>query len=101
MKTQYESIFDALEPGDIVWTLSESSSSNMTAYVRCFVVMGGEIQEITGRVCDKIKYTWNQNRRAIAVSGCGFDRSYDVVYALSLALFPEDKTGYKLKHKRM
>lgn len=101
MKTTFNTILEALEPNDTVYTLSETSSSNMTAYVRCFIVMGGEIQEITHSVNERIKYPWNTGRGAIAVGGCGFDRSFDVVYALSSAIFDGERAGYRLKHRRL
>lgn len=102
MKTIENGIIAALEPGDSVYTLVGGySSSGLTRWVRVFVSpSAGEIAEITYPVARRISAGYSEKRAGIIVRGCGFSAGFDVVSALSLALFGPGNT-YTLKQKSL
>ena len=89
MKTLKEipSILKGLKPGDKVYTqVSHVARSGMMRRVRVYIVDDGEIRDVTYHVGQVIGS--NVNDDGIKMGGCGYDVTFEVVYSLGRAMFP-------------
>lgn len=77
-----------IKPGDTVYTLCESvSSSGMTRRIKCFIVVDGQIRDITYRV--HVVSGYRIDGGCLIVQGCGMDMGFSVVYDFSSNLYRE------------
>lgn len=98
-----------IQEGATIYTMSESSSSGLTHYVRLFITA----QDL-GSPADIVNITYTagtllgwpvvdrNGRRYIKVSGGGMDMAFHTVYSLSSVLFAgQDRAGYVLNHRAL
>lgn len=77
-----------IKPGDTVYTLCESVPSFVTMRrIKCFIVVDGQIRDITYRV--HIVSGYHMDGGCLIVRGCGMDMGFSVVYDFSRNLYRE------------
>lgn len=83
--------------------LRHVSRSGMTRWISLIVFdkKTGELLDISYQAAKILKWSFDINRHAVKVSGCGMDMGFHLVYSLSRELYHQKgKTkdaGYKLK----
>lgn len=98
-----------IKEGQTIYTISESSSSGLTHYIRLFITaedMGSpaDIVNITATAGKVLGWPVvdRGGRWFIKVSGGGMDMSFHTVYTLSSVLFAgQDRAGYVLNHRAL
>jgi hypothetical protein len=80
-----------LKPGSTVHTLVDHvAPSGMTRWIRCFVVKGDNVRDISWMVAAAAGYNLDtRNHSGLEVGGCGMDMGFSVVYNLSRTMFPD------------
>lgn len=74
-------------PGTVVYTtVRRVASSGMSRHISCFVVVKGEIRDVSYRVATAIGWRFSDKTHAIVANGCGMDMGYHTVSVLSYAL---------------
>lgn len=85
-----EQLLERLSPGDKVWTVVDHvSSSGMTRWIRCFVVVGGDLVDVSWLVAPVVQSPLHsRGHLGVERGGCGMDMGFDLVYSLARALWP-------------
>ncbi len=82
-----------LKPGRTIYTdVKQVSRSGMSRHIKCYIVDGGKIQNITWHISRVLGYSIDRDDGGLKVSGCGMDMGFHVIYNLAYTLFPK---GYK------
>lgn len=97
-----------LPPGTTVYcTLRHVSRSGMNRLISLAVVDDGRLVDISYRVAEATGDSYDHNKGAIRVGGCGMDMGFALVYNLGRALYPqgfgiegERKDGRKIRGSR-
>lgn len=88
-----------LKPGDTLRTiLRHVSASGMSRSISVVKVSDGETWDLSYLVAHALGRRIDQRHDGVICGGCGMDMGFEVVYALSRALFPDgfdciDPTG--------
>lgn len=103
-------------PGETVYTvLRNVARSGMTRWIDLYVIREGEPWRISYHVAQAIGETYDRNREALKIGGCGMDMGFAAVYNLGEVLWPsgtpephgrrngepDSSGGYALKHRWM
>ncbi len=95
-----------VKPGDKIYTVIKSvSSSGMSRTMSIYVVIDGQLQNITYHTAKALDYSLVDvnGSRVMRVGGCGMDMGFHVVYSLSGYLFRDlnldGDPGYLLKQE--
>ena len=91
-----------LAKGSTVSTnLVKVSRDGMSRSLAAFIVIDGEIRNVSRQVAETIGYRFSVAKNAVLVPGCGMDMGFHLVYVLSSTLFNEEieQLGYALKQK--
>lgn len=84
----------ACRPGTLIYTtVRRVSVSGMSRHISCFIVVKGEIRDISYRVATAIGWRFSDKTHAIVVNGCGMDMGYHTVSVLSYALHGRENRG--------
>lgn len=86
-----------LRRGTTIYTMVHSiSRSGLTRRISVYVVINGEIQDITYLVSRVTSFSIRRDARGLYVQGVGMDMGFHVVYTLSRVLFDD---GYALNQR--
>jgi len=84
-----EDLLKKLKPGNTVWTnLVHVSRSGMYRVIDCFIIRDNSPRRISWLVAKAIGFRYDRRHEGVAVSGCGMDMGFHLVYSLSRVLFP-------------
>jgi len=84
-----EELRNSLSPGDVVYcVLRHVSRSGMKRVISLFVIRGGELCRISWSVSQALGWKLDTAHNGIAVTGCGMDMGFHLVYSLGQALWP-------------
>ena len=88
---------DQLKPGTTVYTvLRHVSDSGMSRMIDLYYVADGEILRVTWSAAKVLELTYDRNKEALRVEGCGMDMGFHVVNALSRMVHQDSQA---LKHR--
>lgn len=91
------SLRENLRAGLTIYTvLRRVSVSGMSRCLDLYYVDHNEIARITWSVAKALEWTYDRQREALRVNGCGMDMGYHAVHCLSRVLYGDD---YALKHR--
>jgi len=77
-----------IKQGDTVYTsVVKVAPSGMSRHIKCYIVLDGRIQDITGWVGDLLDYRQSDKTNGLVVGGCGMDMGFHVVYSLASVLY--------------
>lgn len=80
-------LLSILKPGSLVYTSNTHVyRSGMGAHIKAQVTTTDGIVNISGHVCELLGWKWCDDG-SVDVGGCGMDRGFHLVYALSSELF--------------
>jgi len=109
-----------LKPNSTVFTsISHVSQSGMSRVIKCLVPTYNKhtkqwrVSDISFYVAEALGWRYNDKKGGVAVSGCGMDMGFHLVYSLSSTLWPngtkkphgtrngepDTDGGYALKHE--
>lgn len=81
------SLLEFIQPGSKVYTICDSvAKSGMSRKIRCFVVRGNQVADITHSVSVVTDIKIKEGK--LVVPGCGMDMGFHVVYTLGACLWP-------------
>lgn len=82
---------ETLKPGDTVTcVLRHVSRSGMSRLIDFYLIRDSETSRLTWSIARALDMTYDRNREALRVGGCGMDMGFHVVYNLSRVLFKDD-----------
>ena len=107
-----EKLREWLKRDEIIYTvLRHRSASGMTRYIDMYYIRENRPCRITWAAAKALGWTYDTNREALKVGGCGMDMGFHAVYTLSAVLFRDSETfrdpvtgedaGYSLRHEWM
>lgn len=73
----------------IYTTVLSVSRSGMTRTIKTTVTYKGNAHDVSHLVAAALGRRWDRDRGGVVVGGCGMDMTFEVVYALSRALWPK------------
>ena len=69
-------------------SVSNVSSSGMSRHIHCYILVDGQIRNITNSVGAICGYRQSDKSYGLVVGGCGMDMGFAVVYNLGCSLYP-------------
>lgn len=79
--------------------------SGMTRYLRLYIIIDGELRNITHLAAKAMQDTYSEKYEAIKVGGVGANMHFATVYNLSCTLYCPDEynsdAAYKLSHRTL
>ena len=107
-----ENLREWLKRDETIYTvLRHRSASGMTRYIDMYYIRENRPCRITWAAAKALGWTYDTNREALKVGGCGMDMGFHAVFTLSSVLFRDDGTfrdpvtgedaGYTLRHEWM
>jgi len=91
-----ERLRERIKAGDTLYTtVKHVSRSGMSRSIDVIRIIDGEPFHISYNVALALGDSYDRDREAVKISGCGMDMGFELVYCLSHALFPDgfDCTG--------
>jgi hypothetical protein len=107
-------LHELLEPGDtITCVLRGVSRSGMTRWIDFYVVRPDDRNPrevvtlwLTRTIATACEYTYDRNKEALKIGGCGMDMGFAVVYDLCRVMYPDGfgvegklPSGHKIRPK--
>lgn len=94
-----------LVPGETIYVIQRSvSKSGMSRKLDLYIMRSGTLLRITWSVAQLLRWSYDKNKDALTVGGCGMDMHFHTVYCLSGAYFGwtdldglSSPTGYTTK----
>ncbi len=87
-----------LKPGTEVQTIvTHVARSGMSRSIKCYVVHGGRLHDITYHVARITLNPVDENHGGVKIGGCGMDMGFALVYGLGRTLYPD---GFRCAGKR-
>ena len=85
-----EQLLARIKPGKTIFIdVVSVARSGMSRSIKCYIVDGECIMDISGDVAEVTGNKWSDKNGGVVMSGCGMDMAFKLVYDLGRALWPD------------